>query len=117
MKTKLFIIRKSSISGRGVFAFKNLEKNLELGIAFTRISDSGNADNDYSRTDLGAFVNHSKNSNLILKQKGRKIIYITKRGIRKNEELFLDYEDFPWEGKRDFIKKEACFLNELFNDR
>ncbi len=29
MRTKLFIIKKSNISGRGMFAFKNLE----LGIA------------------------------------------------------------------------------------
>jgi len=105
MKTKLFIIKTSSISGMGVFAFKNLEKDLELGVAFEKISETGNLDIDYLRTNLGAFVNHSKNSNLILKQRGRKWVYITKRRIKKNEELLLDYAGFYWEGKRNFIKK------------
>jgi len=103
MKIKLFEIKKSNISGKGVFAFKNLKENLELGIAFKKISETGNPDKDYLRTDLGTFVNHSKKNNLILKQKGEKFVYVTKKQIKKGEELFLNYNDFPWEGKRDFI--------------
>ncbi len=103
MKIQLFEIKKSNISGKGVFALKDLKKDLELGLAFEKISETGNPDKDYLRTDLGAFVNHSKNNNLILKQKNKKFIYITKKVIKKDEELLLNYQDFPWEGKRDFI--------------
>lgn len=46
-----------------------------------KISDTNNTDIDYLRTDLGAFVNHSKNNNLILSEKGKKFVYVTKRRI------------------------------------
>ncbi len=103
---RLFIIKKSNISGKGVFAFRDLGKNLNLGLAFERINNTGNPDKDYRRTKLGAFVNHSSDGNLTLKQIDNKIFYFTKRKVGEGEELLLDYNLFSWEGKKDFTKNK-----------
>jgi hypothetical protein len=99
---KLLTIRESNISGKGVFAVEDIEKDKSLGIAFTKVSDTGDEDVDYTRTELGAFVNHSTDDNLILIKDNDTFIYVTKCKILKDSELLFNYENFPWEGKRNF---------------
>jgi SET domain-containing protein len=79
-----------------------LDTGENLGLAFERIAKTENPDNDFKRTDFGAFVNHSKNPNLELAKENKKFYYKTLREIKTGEELTLDYQTFPWEGKRDF---------------
>lgn len=67
---------------------------MNLGLAFTKIKNTGNPDIDYLRTKLGAFINHSEKPNLKLIKKDNKFYYVTSRNIIKNEELFLDYNEF-----------------------
>ena len=95
-------IKKSKISGKGIFAKINLDKNNNLGIAFKKISNTGNDDKDYERTKLGQYINHSNSNNLDLMQSGTVFFFVTNREIKKGEELIFDYKKFPWEGKRDF---------------
>ena len=53
-------IKKSYIEGLGLFANDNLSANTELGIS--HIKDN-RFENDYIRTPLGGFVNHSTTPN------------------------------------------------------
>lgn len=57
-------IKKSNISGKRVFADRFIDKNDVLGIAFIKISNTGNPDKDFKRTKLGKYINHSNNSNV-----------------------------------------------------
>jgi SET domain-containing protein len=67
----------------------------KLGLAFERIAKTENPDNDFGRTDLGAFVNHSENQNLELLRENKKFYYKTLREIKKGEELTFNYQEFP----------------------
>ena len=95
-------IKESEISGKGIFSVKNLEKNEEIGLAFIKTDKTGNSDKDYFRTKLGAYVNHSDEPNLTLVKKNNKYFYKTLREIKEDEELFVNYQEFDWDGKRDF---------------
>jgi len=93
---------KSEISGNGVFANTNIKKNKLIGLAFEKVRDTGKPDKDYKRTELGALVNHSKNSNIKLFEKSNKFYYVSSVEIQKDQELTIDYDSFPWEGEKEF---------------
>lgn len=73
-------------------------------MAFKKINNTGNPDEDYQRLLLGAKVNHSDNPNLILQYYQEYYLYAAKTSINQNDELTIDYSIFPWEGKREFTK-------------
>lgn len=98
----LYTVKKSPISGQGLFATIDIKKGYPIGLAFTKIGNSGSPDNDYDRTSLGKYVNHSADPNLKLYKHGNEFFYVAKQKIRKEEEMLLDYKEFPWEGKRGF---------------
>jgi len=98
-----FKVGKSKIHGKGILATSNIPSNTNLGIAFTKVKNTGKPDLDYERTPLGVYVNHSKQPNVKLDIKGKKFYYITIKPVKKNEELFLNYATFPWEGERSFV--------------
>jgi SET domain-containing protein len=100
--SKLYI-SNSKIEGKGVFAKEKLNKDENLGVALVKISESGNPDKDYFRTDLGAFVNHSNSPNCKVKREGDKIYYITLKKVNVGEEILINYKEFDFEGKRDFV--------------
>ncbi len=104
--TKSYEIKDSSISGDGTFAAKEIIKGEKLGLAFTKLSDSGVPDKDYERTELGAKTNHSEKPNVKLISSGKEFYFKSIKKINQGEELFIDYSKFPWEGKRDFVKSK-----------
>ena len=81
-------INHSCIHGLGLFATCDIEKGHEFGI--THIKDS-RFENNYIRTPLGGFFNHSKTPNCeayeyedLIKLKSMKL-------IKKDEELTVKY--------------------------
>jgi hypothetical protein len=99
---KLWVVGNSNIHGEGIFDNVNLPKGVIIGLSFEKVLNTGVPDKDYKRTKLGALVNHSSNPNLILCKKNDKFYYNTLSKINKGDELTINYNDFPWEGKRDF---------------
>lgn len=96
----MFEIKKSKIHGNGCFASEPIKKGETIGAAFVKINDTGNCDADYQRTKLGQFVNHSDKPNLKIKKEGSEILFVAKNTIDADEELFANYEEFGWEGKK-----------------
>ena len=85
-------IQKSSIDGHGIFAKQNIKKDTDLGSTHIKVPMIFN----YIRTPLGGFINHSDTPNCFLECTQDWDDYfvfniITKRLIKKNEELLLDY--------------------------
>ena len=107
-------VKDSKISGKGIFANKNVDVNTKL-LAIKKVDNTGNPDKDYERTKAGQFVNHSNNPNLVLVQairNGKKVyFYKSKDKIKKGEELTIDYRQFDFEGKRDFVKESSFIKN------
>ena len=57
-------INKSTIHGLGIFATQDIPSNSDLGISHIRNS-AGHFENNYIRTPLGGFINHSDEPNCI----------------------------------------------------
>ena len=86
-------IKKSYIEGLGLFANDNLSANTELGIS--HIKDN-RFENDYIRTPLGGFINHSEKPNCFINENihyhdGWQRELYTTRPIKAGEELTVYY--------------------------
>ena len=83
-------IKESNIEGLGLFATSKIEKGKVIGI--THIFNKA-FDNNYIRTPLGGFINHSNNPNCELKESDKVylILYSTNE-IEKDEEITLKYK-------------------------
>ena len=88
------IIRESSIEGQGLFTTKFIEKDVKLGLCHILV------DEEFIRTPLGGFINHSEKSNCIkikeilgLKEVNQynKYFLYTKQPIEEGEELTVKY--------------------------
>ena len=89
-------IKNSTIDGLGLFASENISKNTELGV--THISKY----NNFLRTPLGGFYNHSDNPNcetyknirvgidLVYEQNGSMYLK-TMKNIKSGEEITVKY--------------------------
>src|SRR3989304_8150383 len=76
----------SPIEGRGCFACRNMEKGEDIDIAITL---SG-------VTRFGSLINHSRNGNSILVDKGSFTwMLVTTRKIGMGEEITSDYRKAP----------------------
>ena len=102
-------IKKSSIHGLGIFAIKDIPKDIVLGISHVKDKDNtGRYHRGYIRTPLGGFINHSTQPNCIkvtprlklspkywpiLKEdeEALSIAIRTKRDIKEGEELTVFY--------------------------
>ena len=87
---KSLTIKKSGIDGLGLFAVDDIEISTELGITHIDLWDN------WIRTPLGGFINHSTHPNCYIKEiiKGDKkcrVLY-TLRDINKDEELTVYYK-------------------------
>ena len=80
--------KKSYIEGLGLFADENLVANTELGIS--HVKDEKFEDN-YIRTPLGGFVNHSDVPNCEFYIDGDYILLRTMRPINVGHELTAQY--------------------------
>jgi len=87
-------ITESPIHGIGLFANEDIPINTDLGIAHVRVSGFPQ---DWCRTPLGGFYNHSDNPNceLVEDYKPRMITYvknlITIKNILKGDEITCKY--------------------------
>jgi|TARA_B100000959_G_scaffold145205_1_gene152501 SET domain-containing protein len=89
-------VRNSKIEGLGLFATQIIQKGTDLGISHIPDEDY---ENDYIRTPLGGFLNHSNNPNVIkmdevdpdtLSAMGR-LHLIAMRDIMDGEEITVKY--------------------------
>ena len=95
---KELIIKKSFIEGLGLFAEENLVSNTELGIS--HIKDKRFEDN-YIRTPLGGFVNHSTAPNCEFYIDDDYIKLRTIRHINIGNELTAEYWLYDMEDTND----------------
>tara|TARA_R110002073_G_scaffold193316_2_gene352296 strand:+ start:286 stop:582 length:297 start_codon:yes stop_codon:yes gene_type:complete len=82
-------IKDSSIHGLGLFATQDIVKGVELGITHVY---NDKFENNYIRTPLGGFINHSDNPNAQLLSVGDVMRLTTIKFIKKGDELFTKYE-------------------------
>ena len=81
-------VSRSEIEGHGLFTSKPIKAGVVLGI--THVKDE-RFENDYIRTPLGGFFNHSEDPNCIAHPEGRFIYLITLKDIEEGEELTARY--------------------------
>lgn len=105
-QTSCYVIKKSKIAGKGCFSTCVFRENDRIGLAFTKIGNTGDPDKDYDRTEFGALVNHSTRPNLFLDKTKNQYFYSAKKDIKVGEEFTIDYNAFPWEGERDFANND-----------
>jgi murein DD-endopeptidase MepM/ murein hydrolase activator NlpD/calcineurin-like phosphoesterase family protein/uridine kinase len=110
-KDSKFDIRKSNIFSRGTFARVNIKKDENVGLAIVKIRFTGNNDLDYERTLLGKYTNHSNEPNLKIIKNNGNYYYKAIKNINKDEELTIDYSQFDFEGKGDFINESLNNIN------
>jgi len=78
-----YVISKSPIHGKGVFANKDINKNEIIGVGY----------NNNTRTLLGRYTNHSSLNNAKFFYKENKIILKAEQDILFNEEILVNYRD------------------------
>jgi len=104
-------IRESHIHGLGLFATKPIKSKTVLGVSH-KFDDR--FQNNYIRTPLGGFINHSDDPNLVLIENEaegllKDLKYVrTIRDIQAGEELTLKYTLYNVCGGTDFDTKGAC---------
>jgi len=104
-------IRESHIHGLGLFATKPIKAKTVLGVSH---KFDERFQNNYIRTPLGGFINHSNDPNLVLIENEaegllKDLKYVrTIRDIQAGEELTLKYTLYNVCGDIDFDTKGAC---------
>ena len=81
-------IKQSNINGLGLFAVELIRKSTNLGIS--HVTDEW-FENNYIRTPLGGFINHSNTPNCKKFQEGRFLSILTLTDIEEGEEITLKY--------------------------
>ncbi len=81
-------IKDSVIHGLGLFAKQDIVKGIELGI--THVYNES-FENEYVRTPLGGFINHSDKPNVQLIVVGDVMRLTTIKFIKKGDELLTKY--------------------------
>tara|TARA_R100000742_G_C4278438_1_gene101254 strand:+ start:90 stop:473 length:384 start_codon:yes stop_codon:yes gene_type:complete len=88
-------VRESSVDGLGLFTSFAIAKGTTLGVSHIR---DKRFENNYIRTPLGGFINHSENPNVVKvgpaesRDVDHDLIYIkTNRDIAKGEEILIKY--------------------------
>ena len=91
-----FVVKKSEINGKGVFASKNFEKGELVGLAVTdekAVTDVKNFRD--ARTKLGKYLNHQNKENATLKSENNTLNTYAKSTIKKGEEITVNYQKGP----------------------
>ena len=101
---KVYEVRKSGISGKGTFTIKDIEPKTDIGLALTKIKSTGKPDDDFERTELCQYTNHSDTPNLELIKSGNTYSFKSIKVIKSDTELTVDYKQFPFDGERDFTE-------------
>jgi len=104
----LAVVGKSDVHGKGVLTTDELRDGTLIGRAFKQVGFTGDPDSDWSRTELGEYINHADTPNAVLKKttEGGDTAYdvVLLKTLVKDEEITLDYNKIPWAGKRDFTQ-------------
>tara|TARA_R100001082_G_scaffold92137_1_gene58772 strand:+ start:19 stop:450 length:432 start_codon:yes stop_codon:yes gene_type:complete len=96
---------KSNIHNIGVFASKNIKKGEVIGDVTI---------DNYYRTVLGRWVNHSKDKNAkFYNKKDNNLVAIAEKDILRNEEILIDYRDHT--DKNPAFKEAIDKIKNLFN--
>ena len=90
---KCLTIKKSPIEGLGLYATEDIKANTFLGI--THILNE-NFENNYIRTPLGGFFNHSNEPNCEAIYDGDFIKIKTLININLGDEITVDYTKHDW---------------------
>ena len=85
---KELTVKESFVEGLGLFTDENLTSNVELGISHVK---DDRFENNYIRTPLGGFVNHSTNPNCEFYIDDDYIKLRTIRHINEGNELTAEY--------------------------
>ena len=85
---KELTVKESFVEGLGLFTDENLTSNVELGISHVK---DDRFENNYIRTPLGGFVNHSDVPNCEFYKDGDYIKLRTIRNINEGNELTAEY--------------------------
>lgn len=99
-----FNVLDSKIHGKGMIAKSHIPKNSMLSEAY-QLDENGLPKNQIF--PFGFFVNHSsKNSNAFLATFVDKLYIITSREIVKDEEILINYDEYPHleDSKDDWVK-------------
>jgi len=88
---KSLTIKSSGIEGLGLFALEPIKKETNLGISHRSEMDD-DFDEEYIRTPLGGFINHSEKPNCELVWRYFGYELWTLEDIKKDEELTLKYK-------------------------
>ena len=86
---KLIKIKSSAIHGKGALAALALPKGTPLP-AFVKIGSSG-TEKDWIRSKLGRYINHASVPNTVPFRMKNAIMLVTRKKIRKGEELTANY--------------------------
>lgn len=113
-----FDIRESEVNGKGTFAKCDIQKDTHIGLAITCTDDTD--PDKWIRTGLCQFTNHSEKPNLSISkhkprsssttQKDITYHFYANQDIQQDDELFVDYREFDFEGERDFVKQESVLV-------
>tara|TARA_Y100000593_G_scaffold14148_1_gene26706 strand:- start:1329 stop:1628 length:300 start_codon:yes stop_codon:yes gene_type:complete len=93
---KELTIKSSEIQGLGLFAVYDVEKNHEFGISHVK---DNRFENDYIRTPLGGFFNHSDNPNCEAYIENDFIKLRTIKFVKSGEELTVKYWLYSMRGE------------------
>ncbi|SVD25497.1 uncharacterized protein METZ01_LOCUS378351 [marine metagenome] len=84
-------IKNSEIHGLGVFALESIDQGTDLGIAHVKMVEWLKFPQDFCRTPLGGFYNHSDDPNCKLIDSGVAKRLITVKNIKEGEEITCSY--------------------------
>lgn len=84
-------VRKSAIHGLGLFAAGDIPAGKDMGISHVADTRKGRFPNDYVRTPIGGFINHSSEPNAVFEEDGDTYRLKTLRPVKAGEEITAEY--------------------------
>jgi len=87
-----YVVSKSPIHGRGIFANRDLKKNEDIGLGISFYAGIW----PYVTEQPGSLVNHSYKPNTYLRWQDNGWHIRTSKSIPKDTELTLNYSNTPW---------------------
>ena len=93
----------SDVQGTGAFSSRDIPKGNQIGLFLRKVED--NPHRTFVRSDLCRLMNHSSSPNADLVIKGDDAYVVSNKPIKKDEEIFVNYNDIMNKVQADEIKK------------
>ena len=93
----------SDVQGTGAFSSRDIPKGNQIGLFLRKVED--NPYRTFVRSDLCRLMNHSSSPNADLVMKGDDAYVVSNKPIKKDEEIFVNYNDIMNKVQADEIKK------------